>query len=193
MSQSTAPKFIGKRISVLRSKDDIVITISQQVERWQESLLLAWLLAWAFCGGVFIMYSFIAKEFSERMFFIICVGAWLFFFIRLVKVFLWRRGGREIIRISKGKVSLINAYWKKGKPEVFSMQHIFKLGLIKNEPTSFFAFLDNSFWIIGGDRIGFNYSGEKIRFGKQLSVKDSDLLVRVIESGIKEFGKISSP
>ncbi|MCC6599906.1 MAG: hypothetical protein IT223_04445 [Crocinitomicaceae bacterium] len=189
---NSAPKFIGKRISVLRSKTDIVITISQKVERWQETLLLVWLMAWAFCGVAFITNIFLIQGSSEKIFLAVCSALWLYFFIRLLKVFIWRKAGREVICVSHGKISIINAYWKKGKEEVFNMQHIFKLGLIKAKPASLFAFLDNSFWIIGGDKVGFNYSGEKVRLGKQLTVKDAELLVRVLETGIKEFGRVSS-
>ena len=188
MSQ-TEPKFMGKRISVLRSKEDIVVTITQQIERWQMSLLMTWLAAWTFCGGVFITYLIKALNFDERMFFVICTGLWAFFMIRLTKVFLWRRSGREIIRISAGKLTLINAYWSKGKTEEFKLNSVFKLGLIKKDPSNFFVFLDDSFWIIGGERVGFSYGGEKIRLGKQLELRDAENLVRILESAIREFSK----
>ncbi|MEN9347717.1 MAG: hypothetical protein RLZZ77_1228 [Bacteroidota bacterium] len=188
MSQ-TEPKFMGKRISVLRSKDDIVVTITQQIERWQMSLLISWLLAWTFCGGVFITYMIKASVFEERIFFVICTGLWAFFMIRLTKVFLWRKGGREIIRISAGTLSLYNAYWSKGKPEDFKLNSVFKLGLIKRDPSNFFAFLDDSFWIIGGERVGFSYGGEKVRLGKQLDLREAENLVRILDSAIREFSK----
>lgn len=188
MSQSV-PKFIGKRMSVVRSKEDIIITITQQIERWQETLLLAWLLAWTFCGVVFIKYAVETTVPSDRVFFIIASSLWFYFFVKIVKVFLWRKAGREIIRISKGQMEIYNAYWKRSKAETFKLSNIFKLGLIKRDPASFLAFLDDSFWVIGGERVGFSYSGTKIRIGKQLAVKDAELLIRVLESGIREFGK----
>lgn len=185
----TAPHFIGKRISVVRSKNDVVITISQQIQRWQEALLIAWIAAWTFCGAVFVKYLIQSPQFSDRMFFAVCVAAWAYFFIKTLRVYLWRKGGREIIRVAAGKLTLINSYWKKGRPEEFLLHNIFKLGLVKKDPASFLAFLDDSFWIIGGDRVGFNYNGEKVRMGKQLSVKDAELLVRTLESAIREFSK----
>jgi hypothetical protein len=107
----------------------------------------------------------------------------------MIKVFFWRKGGREIIRISKGKMELYNAFWKKSKPEVFQIKQIFKLGLITRDPGNFLAFLDDSFWIIGGERVGFNSNGNKYRLGKQLDRKDAELLIRVMESSFREFGK----
>lgn len=188
MNQS-APKFLGKRISVVRSKEDIVITITQQIERWQEALLLTWLLAWTFCGVVFIKYMVTTTVFSDRIFFIICTALWAYFFVKIVKVLIWRKNGREIVRISKGKLELYNAFWKRSKPEEFLIRNMHKLGVIKRDPANFMAFLDDSFWIIGGERVGFNYNGSKYRLGKQLEMKDAEMLVRVIESSFREFAK----
>jgi hypothetical protein len=86
-------------------------------------------------------------------------------------------------------MELYNAFWKKSKPEEFQIKQIFKLGLITRDPGNFLAFLDDSFWIIGGERVGFNYNGSKRRLGKQLERKDAELLIRVIESAFREFGK----
>lgn len=186
MNQSE-PKFIGKRISVRRSKQELRIEIGQQIERWQEALLIAWIAAWTFCGLVFIGYAIKATDFNERLFFVVSTSLWLFFFVRIAKVFVWRKMGKEIITIKPGQLDIKNAFGKFGRTENFISSNILKLGVIKKSPTNFFAFLDDSFWIIGGDRIGFNYSGKKIRLGKQLSVKDTELLVRVIESGLREL------
>ncbi len=186
MNQSE-PKFIGKRIKVRRGRESLEVEITQQVQRWQETLLLAWLAAWTFCGVVFVYYAISTQVESERIFFIIASSLWLFFFVRILKVFLWRKVGKEILHFSDGKLRMKNSFGLWGRTEEFNYPHIMKLGLITKDPTSFLAFLDDSFWIIAGDRVGFNYNGQKIRLGKQLSVKDAELLVRVMESALKEY------
>jgi len=188
MNQS-APKFIGKRIRVVRGGDGIEIRISQRVQRWQEAMLLAWLTGWAFCGGVFIYYLINPAATSDRIFFLISSAVWLFFFVRILKVFLWRLGGEEIIRLVPGKLKIRNAFWNKGRTEEFPFQQIFKLGIITRSPNSFWAFLDDSFWIIGGEKVGFSVSGRRIQLGKQLSARDAELLIRVMESGMREWAK----
>ena len=185
----TEPKFIGKRIRVMREKDAINIEIHQRIERWQEAMLFFWITAWTFCGGAFLYYAFNASNQSEQIFFIICSSLWLFFFIRITKVFLWRLIGKEMIRISKAGVSIQNAFGSKGKKELFLHQNIFKPGLIKRDPTSLLAFLDDSFWIIGGERVGFSYSGRRVQLGKQLTMHDAELLLRVMESAMREYKK----
>ena len=188
MNQSE-PKFIGKRIRVMREKDAINIEINQKIERWQEAMLFFWITSWTFCGGAFLYYAFNANSQSEQIFFIICSSLWLFFFIRITKVFLWRLIGKEMIRINKEGVSIRNAVGSWGKKELFVHQNIFKPGLIKRDPTSFLAFLDDSFWIIGGERVGFSYSGRRIQLGKQLTLHDAELLLRVMESAMREYKK----
>jgi hypothetical protein len=172
---------------VKRNHREIIIEISQRVKRWQETLMLLWLIAWTFCGIVFLYHAFAGSNRSEQIFFIICSSVFLFFFVRIGKVFLWRIKGREIISISNGKIQLQNAFGSRGKKEIFLFENIFKLGIIKRDPTSFLGFLDESFWVIGGERVGFSYAGQKIRLGKQLSPKDSELLIRVLESGLREL------
>ena len=185
----TEPKFIGKRIRVAKSREAITIEINQKIERWQEAMLFIWITAWTFCGGVFLYYSFNASSQSEQIFFIICSSLWLFFFIRITKVFLWRIIGKEIIEITRNGLTIRNAFGSMGKRESFQHHNIFKLGLIKRDPSSFLAFLDDSFWIIGGERVGFSCSGRRVQLGKQLSMHDAELLLRVMESAMREFKK----
>ena len=181
------PHFIGKRITVRRNHREIIIEISQRVKRWQETLMLVWLLAWTFCGFVFVYHAFTGTQHSEQIFYIICSSVFLFFFVRIGKVFLWRIKGTEIIILSNGQLQIKNAFGSWGKREIFRFENIFKLGIIKRDSTSFLLFLDESFWVMGGERVGFSHAGQNIRLGKQLSSKDAELLVRVIESGLREM------
>ncbi|MDZ4750354.1 MAG: hypothetical protein SGI87_01980 [Flavobacteriales bacterium] len=175
----------------MREKKKLTFIIHQKIERWQEALLVAWFAAWAYCGMVFTYYLITTTSSSEKFMFGICVAVWLYFFIRIGIVILWRLGGREIITVLPGEIHIKNAFWKRGKNQIFLMPNIFKLGLIKKSPTNFFAFLDQSFWVLGGERIGFSYSGRRLQFGKQLSENDAAKLTRMVEHAISEFGKIS--
>lgn len=183
----TAPQFIGKRIQVMRDKDQLTITIAQSVERWQEALLYAWLMAWTFCGGVFIYSLFATPNSGEKIFFLISTGLWSFFFYRTLKVLMWRKSGQEILVFKKGEMFLQNAFGKRGKNERFELNKITQLGTVKQDENSFFYFLDDSFWIMGGDRLGFVYNRSKIRFGKQLNPRDAQTLLRSVDSAVKGY------
>jgi hypothetical protein len=190
MKQQMKSQKISERIYVEKpNPHEVYIEIDQKIPRWQESMLLVWLMAWTFCGGVFVYYAFQPGPWSDRIFFIISTSAWAYFFVRIAKVFLWRRMGKEKIWIRTGEMEIQNSIGKWGKKEKFKLANIQKLGMIKQDPGNFFVFLDNSFWIIGGDKIGFVHGSTPHRIGKQLSVRESDLLLKVVDSAVKAFSK----
>ncbi|MEY3399113.1 MAG: hypothetical protein RL220_1707 [Bacteroidota bacterium] len=183
------PAFIGKRIEVAREKGKLTITVQQKIARWQEAFLLAWLSAWTFCGLVFVSYFLKAADNSEKFFFGVSTALWFFFWWRIGKVVLWRWYGKEIITIVPGELHIRNAIGKSGRNRVYQSRNIFKLGPLKRDITSFLAFMDQSFWVMGGDRIGFSYSGSKVQFGKQLTPDDAVRLSRTIDHALKEISK----
>jgi hypothetical protein len=183
-------KQISDRIKVIKDGNvAIQIEISQRIPRWQESLLLAWLGGWTYCGGVFIYYAIVSEAMSDRIFFIISSSAFMYFFVRIVKVFLWRVMGKEKLSISSNQLVIQNAFGQWGRKETLKLSLIQKMGIIKADPANFFAFLDDSFWVMGGERVGFVHGSTKYRIGKQLSVKESELLVQILDSGIRAFRK----
>ena len=183
-------KRISERIEVTKlGNEKLVVQITQKIPRWQESLLLTWLLAWTYCGGVFIYYALVAQAFSDRIFFIICSSLFLFFFVRILKVFFWRIMGKEKVIIERGTLSIQNAFGNWGRVELLKLSAIQKLGVIKHDQANFFAFLDDSFWVMGGERVGFVHGSSKYRIGKQLSVRETELLVQVLDSAIRAFRK----
>jgi hypothetical protein len=185
------PKFVGKRIEISREKNKISITIHQKIERWQEAVLLGWFAAWTYCGIIFTYALITAGDSSIRWVYGICVAVWLYFFIRIGLVILWRMGGKEIITIHPTAIHIKNAFWKRGKEQVFSMNNVFKFGVLKKSPTSFFAFLDDSFWVLGGERVGFSYSGRRIQFGKQVSEQEAGRIASVVQTALTDFSKAS--
>ena len=51
------------------------------------------------------------------------------------------------------------------------------------------AFLDNSFWIMGGDQFQFTYLDKTYLMGKYLSDKDVRSLKMVFEKALRQFAK----
>lgn len=80
-------------------------------------------------------------------------------------------------------------FWKQRKKEKLKLKSIQKLGIIKSDPGNFLAFLDDSFWVIGGERIGFVHGSTNYRVGKQLDIRSAENLVRVMDSAIKAYSK----
>lgn len=187
--KSASKQPIGERIELTKTPEALEIVIGQKVERWKESLLVAWLAAWLMCGAAFIYFFFVSGNSSEKIMLAITLGLWSFFAIRIGRVLVWRIRGREIIRIRPGVLEIQHRLLRMRRPQRFDLHLMDKVGPEKVKETNFFASLDNSFWVMGGDRLGFNYRGRRHVFGKQLDEKDVRSLLLVLNKAIPAFRK----
>lgn len=185
---SDQPKMLSERISFLRKPEELTVVITQQVSRGKEALLFTWLLAWFFVGSVFI-YFWLHTEpgSSDRIFFAVSSAFWAYFFVKILKVFIWRKIGKELIRLKGEQFSIRNAYGKFGRPQLYHTERMKKFGVIPYDFTKFGQFMDRASWVIGGDMLGFEFNGKPIGFGKQLSEKEAAQLGRIIEKALREI------
>ena len=177
---------IGKRISFAWHDDSLTIGIEQTIPKPQQLALEAWMAAWFMVGGIFL-WSLSHSSGEERMFYSIAMAFWTFFAFRVGKVILWRRKGRESIRISPAGLSVKNAFGTLGTARVFPIQNLRKMDVIIRDPTSFFSSLDQSFWIMGGDTLQFAHQNKSFVLGKQLNEKDAHALAKLIDKGLRKF------
>ena len=187
MTQEPQTQTIGSRISYAWHPDALTIIVSQEIPKHQQRLLEAWLLAWGLAGAGLGQAWRMADTPDEGMFFSICLAFWSYFAFRVSKVVLWRRRGREMIRISAEGVSLKNAFGTFGRAQFFLKDNITRLEVIRRDETKFLQTLDQSFWIIGGDMLSFKYLRKSIVFGKQLSLQEAKALAKVIDKALRKF------
>ncbi|MFZ6051165.1 hypothetical protein [Halocola ammonii] len=186
-----SPKFIGERISFVKTKEQLSIIITQEVPRWKETLLLTWLMAWVFVGVFFIFELTQRTDQQERMFFTIVIAFWAFFLVRIGKAYLWRKGGREMIWISPGELTIKNGWWNYGKAKTYFLDNVKGVSLIPVEPKNFMQSLDRSFWVVGGENVAIKYMKKELRVGKQLEEREARQLVMLIDKSISEFRRKS--
>jgi hypothetical protein len=65
--------------------------------------------------------------------------------------------------------------------------NIKRLEVVRRDKTKFLHTLDQSFWIIGGDALSFQYFRKSIVFGKQLSEREAGALAKVIDKALRKF------
>ena len=181
-------KTIGKRISIAEHGDATTIVIAQTIKPTQQIALEAWFGGWLGLGGL-IGYGAYMSEGDERNMLVICLAFWSFFFVRILKVILWRRIGSEIIRISTKQILIKNAFKKMGKERFYSLSKVGKFKAVVRSGSSFFGTLDQSFWIHGGDNIHFNYNGKTHVLGKQLKESDALQLCNYLNKSVEKFAK----
>lgn len=177
-------RLISDRISINDTKTFSIVILGK-VERWKESLLLFWVLAWTFCGIVFLTYFFGDTPFHHSLPMLVMISFWLYFEYKIVRVFFWRRNGFESIKFTRDELIIKNNFLRRGKENRYALNNIEEFYSIPYSSTNFFAFMDNSFWVIGEDRIYFNYFGKKIGFGKQLDEMEVKKLLQVSNGQLK--------
>ncbi|MDA0912424.1 MAG: hypothetical protein O2818_05205 [Bacteroidetes bacterium] len=177
---------IGSRISYAWHENSLTVIIAQHIPQRQRMMLEAWFLGWLLVG-IGASIGFAEASGSDRSFYLIFMAFWAFFAFRVLKVILWRRVGREMIRITKEGMTVKNAFWDWGKARFFIKGNIQKMEVIRRDPSKFIQNLDQSFWIMGGDSLEFGYLRGRFVLGKQLPEKDALQLAKLIDQGLRKF------
>ena len=181
-------RLISERISFDETKNPKIVILGR-IERWKESLLLFWVAAWSFCGAVFLYYFLADTPMRYNLVMLIMLSFWLYFELRILKVFLWRRVGFESIEFSLEELIIQNNIYGRGKKGKFLINKIDSFLLITNSPKNFFAFMDNSFWVMGAQRIYFDYFGKKVVFGMQINDLEAKKTVSILNGQLRKCKK----
>ncbi len=170
-------KLIGDRISIKSSADRTTAVIGTRIQSWKESLLAGWIVCWLICIVVINYYIFQTDSNQEIIFLFAITLFMLYYAYRIIKVYAWRKWGMEYLKISDEAITYKRSIRGYGKARVFPLSDVKKVSIITKEDGSFAKVLEESFWVMGGERISFEYDEKQVRIGMQLSDKDA-----------KEFG-----
>lgn len=176
---------IGERIVFEKKDKTLRVEISGRIERWKETVLFAWGIAWTLCGLYIMIFFFGDWTMDEKIFLLIYLAFWAFFEYKVVNTWLWRKFGKEIIMIRDGELELKNDVLGYGSAKRFFVDNIENLDPINADPKAFSTVYNRSFWIIGGESVGFEYMGQKAGFGRQLEEKDAFQLAKLIKKNLK--------
>lgn len=172
---------ISDRVSVERSKDKMTVVISARLPRFQEGLLLMWVLLWTACGAAFIHQLATLENGAPRAFMIgVCVF-WLFYEVRVGRTLLWRMRGFELWRVKTGVFTIKDSIFGYGKARDWFIANISELGVLSIDRSDWrFQFTD-SFWTMAGERLGFKHIERRVAFGKGLSDEEAEALLRILK------------
>jgi len=179
-------RIISDRISIDEKADKVTVVILGKIARWKESLLLFWLLAWTFSGLVFIYYYLFPTPYQYSLVMLIFLMFWLYFELKIGKVFIWRRFGFEYLEINKGTFLIKNNLLGFRKVKYCDTHDIVGFEKIVHSNKNFFDFINQSFWVYGGEQIYFKYNGRDIIFGKQINEKEQKALIQILNGVLKK-------
>ncbi|MBL7962288.1 MAG: hypothetical protein JNM31_00460 [Flavobacteriales bacterium] len=186
-------QFISDRVSVNANAEGVSVVITPRLPRHQEALLVAWTLAWTACGIWFIVELARTTDASLRQGLLVMVAFWAYFELRIGRVLLWRLRGIELIRIRRdargAMITLKDNILGYGRARDHFVANIQRFGLLAIDESSLRWQLQDSFWVRGGERLGFEDTGRKVAFGKGLTRKEAEAVAAVLEKGLKQARK----
>jgi hypothetical protein len=176
---------IGKRISILEKNNVFSVVIYGQYEKWKTIALFIWLLAWTVCGFIFITYFFAIQDKQAKIYFVVFLSFWAYFEYRMAKALMWRRSGKEKLWIKEGILHYQRDINGRGKIAKYQTDAIQDLTLVESKPMSWVENMNNSFWVIAGEKLFFTHLGKQVKFGIQLQENEGKQLLKILKIKLK--------
>ncbi len=175
-------EYIGERISIKKKENETSIVILSSIDKTKKQLLLIWFVLWTLGGvAVFIEYFFIPDH-QTRVAIIVWLGFWAYFEYKIYKALIWRLSGVEKIKLRERKLFYKRDVKGRGKIKVYEFDFMKEFRQIESKENSFFENLNNSYWVIAGEKLAFDYYGKEIKFGIQLNDADAKALFKMINN-----------
>ncbi len=181
---------LSERVSVDRRDGRVSVVISARISKPREALLVSWFGAWI-AIGIYVMYARTTLESGDplRQYLLAFLAFWLFFALRVGKAVLWRLKGFELWRVKDGTLTIKDSLFGYGKANTYFVENISAMGLLNIDRSSLKYQLSDSFWTIGGERLGFENAGRKVIFGKGLNDDEARRVLRVLQDALKRSRK----
>ncbi|GIV29699.1 MAG: hypothetical protein KatS3mg028_0765 [Bacteroidia bacterium] len=183
-------KSISERVSIAESKTDDGKPIWSVVvlpfrDKWKMLGLAAWIIAWTVSGLLIIgSYKTVSND-NQRIFIIVFAFFWLYYEWKMIKVFMWRKWGKERLWYKDGLFIMEESYLNRKKVQSFRKEDINEVQTEEIDERNFFDFISGSFWSKGKPLIRINVLGKNLYFAYQVSDNEA----RKIFKALKELMK----
>lgn len=178
-------KQIGEHITLTEDKREALISLSVRLPRWQETLMLVWVLGWTFCGIVVLIEFFGDYTRNMKLMMLVYLCFWVYFEIQAVKGYLWKKWGTELLLIDEEGIKYKKDIRTYGKVRTYFKENISKLRPLDLKKRSFARAYFETFWTIGNQKLAFDYLGKTISFGMGITDEERDELLRQLKHQFK--------
>ncbi|MGZ4041725.1 MAG: hypothetical protein ACXVO9_00900 [Bacteroidia bacterium] len=177
-------KVIGERVSILKKDELLSIVILPFSDRKRLMLMFMWLLAWSVCGLIVFLNYFKVSDQNTKLFIIVYMSFWAYYEFKIAKAFMWRKFGKEKIWIKDGLFHYQREVNGRGKIMEYNLELVNDLKVIEVSEGNFSDFINKSFWIKGGERLEISCQAKVVRFGMQLSDKETKTIFKELSQFI---------
>jgi hypothetical protein len=174
-------------VSIDRREGRTSVAIESRATPMQRTLLAAWLCAWIAAGVVVLVArSGYPEGDPTRQFMLAFLAFWAYFLVVVGRAVLWRWKGVELWRVKDGVLTVKSSIFGYGKARTYFADNIQQLGLIKIDRESWKWQWNDSVWVVGGERIGFEHLGRKVIMGKGLTDDEAKRLVAIVKTALRK-------
>ena len=174
-------EYIGNRISVIKNEKELSVVVLSYKDSTKQWLLTCWLLGWTACGMIFLSQFFGMQNENTKIGILVMLAFWAYFEFMGIKAFMWRKFGKEKIKIKEGKLFVKRDIRGHGKKESFGIEFIKDIRLCEQNEKNFWWFMSRSYWTLAGETIAFDYYGREKRMAMELDLKEAKELLKLIK------------
>jgi hypothetical protein len=179
-------EFIGKRISLVKTDNELSVVIAATEKKSQTYFLFFWLTCFTFCG-CYIIFELLQNPTRDvKVFLAVFAAFWLYFEYRTIKAIRWKLYGKEVIKIKGGKLFVKRDVNKHGKVFVYDTSFVNNLRIKEFNANSVSAVLSSADWLELREVIAFDYYGKETKFGYQLNDDESQELLKQLKYFLKK-------
>jgi len=165
-------QWISPQVSYSEHDNAFIMVFIPERNKRKMFLLFLWIFCWTCCGMYIILYAFTQSDRNWFLFGLIYLFFWLYFELLVLRVFHWRKWGKEVLVIRNGIIEYEKV--QAGRKRIQKMDiHLAKECRISElNEKNWGDFFTTSFWHIGKPRLELEGGGIVLRFGFQL--KDAE-------------------
>lgn len=176
---------IGKRSSLLIDNQLLSLVILPTDDKKKINMMFLWLMAWSVSGVVVFVNYFTLTQEDAKLFIVIWLAFWAYFEFKILRVFMWKRFGKEKLWIKNGVLFYQQDINGKGKINEFDINLVSNFDLITLTKGSIADTFSQTFWVKGGERIQFSCQSKLIKFGMQLEDDDAQKIIFSLNKFLK--------
>jgi hypothetical protein len=177
---------ISQRSSVLIKEKVFSLVVLPTDDKKKVNLMFLWLLAWSISGVIVIANYFTLTQDKAKMMLIVWLAFWAYFEFKIIRVYMWKRFGKEKLWIKNGKILYQQDINGRGKIKEFDQHLISDFSLVALTNGSIADTFSQTFWVKGGERIEFTCQAKVIRFGMQLNDEEAKKIIAALNKFLKQ-------
>lgn len=177
---------IGKRTSVLIKDQVFSLVILPTDDMKKTNLLFLWLMAWSVSGIIILINYFKLTQDNAKLMIIVWLAFWAYFEFKIIRVYMWKRFGKEKLWIKNGTLLYQQDINGRGKVKEYDLNLISDFCLIELVTGSIADTFSQTFWVKGGERIEFACQSKVIKFGMQLTDEEATKIIVALNKFLKK-------